>query len=98
MEEPNFDQKLVDHLDSREWTDVQIANLLQKVGRSALLSSQGVLEVLEYQQQIDIDVVRAEEDRRLVSNHPRLPLSFYEDAEQHRTDLEALSSPDKREQ
>lgn len=90
VEQPNFDQQLVDHLDEREWSDVQIANFLQIVGRSALLSAESVLQVLNYQQQID-ENIQAQKDLDEWTSRARLPLSFYQDAEQHRTDVEALT-------
>lgn len=54
-------ERLVEHLQEREWSDVQIINLTHKIGHSALLSCEGVLSVLEYQQQID-ENIQAEKD------------------------------------
>ena len=85
--EQNFDQQLVDHLDEREWSDVQIANLLQKVGRNALLGSQSVLEVLEYQQSIDEQIeAEKEHDTWAIGDGAMIAQSFFEDAEEYRSD------------
>jgi hypothetical protein len=54
-------ERLVEHLQEREWSDVQIINLTHKIGHSALMSHEGVLEVLEYQQSID-EQIQAEKD------------------------------------
>jgi hypothetical protein len=52
---------LHEHLEHREWSGVQIVNLTHKIGRSALLSCEAVLEVLEYQQEID-EYIQAQKD------------------------------------
>jgi hypothetical protein len=49
----HWHEALVEHLQNREWSDIQIINLTQKIGRSALMSCEGVLEVLEFQQEVD---------------------------------------------
>lgn len=54
-------EALRSHLEDREWSEVQIANLLHKIGRNALLSAQSTLEVLEYQQAID-EQIEAEKE------------------------------------
>ena len=90
-EERDFVQDLHSHLEEREWSDVQIVNLLHKIGRNALLSAQSTLEILEYQQAIDEQIEAEKEvDRWAIAGEfiTQLPLSFYEDAEQHREELE----------
>jgi hypothetical protein len=37
----------------REWSEEQVINLAHKIARSALLSHEGVLMVLEFQQEVD---------------------------------------------
>lgn len=46
-------ERLQDHLIEREWSEEQVINLAHKIARSALLSHEGVLMVLEYQQEVD---------------------------------------------
>lgn len=101
--EPNdYIQDLTDHLEEREWSNVQIVNLLQKIGRNALLSCEGVLDVYEYQQEIDEQIEAEKEfDRWAIArtfnktyqpvdfdrqSGSMIPQSFYEDAEQYRKD------------
>lgn len=62
--ERDFYQDLYSHLEAREWSDIQIVNLMQKIGRSSLLSCEGVLGVLEYQQAIDEQVEAEKEYNR----------------------------------
>lgn len=46
-------ERLQDHLVEREWSEEQVINLAHKIARSALLSHEGVLMVLEFQQEVD---------------------------------------------
>ena len=62
--ERDFYQDLYSHLEAREWADVQIVNLLHKIGRSSLLSCEGVLELFEYQQAVDEQVEAEKEYNR----------------------------------
>lgn len=49
----HWHEALIDHVTEREWTDEDIAHLSHMIGHSALMSEQGVLAVLEFQQAID---------------------------------------------
>lgn len=49
----HWHEALVEHTKNREWTELDIEGLAHKIGHSALMSAEGVLEVLEYQQQVD---------------------------------------------
>jgi len=54
MSKPNHhEEALVEHLTHREWSESQIEAFSRDIGRSALMSHEGVLRVLETQQQID---------------------------------------------
>lgn len=46
-------EQLVEHLDRRQWSEEDKAHFAHMVGHSALMSEQGVLAVLEYQQATD---------------------------------------------
>lgn len=84
-EERDFVQDLHSHLEEREWEDVQIVNLLQKIGRNTLLSAQSTLEILEYQQTIDEQIEAEKEyDRWQIARGMMIPQSFFEDAEAYR--------------
>ena len=85
--ERDFVQDLHSHLEEREWSDVQIVNLLQKIGRNALLSAESTLEVLEYQRDVDEAIAaQKEHDRWAIGRQmgAMIPQSFYEDAEAYR--------------
>lgn len=56
---------LVEHLEEREWSQVQIINLTHRIGHSALMSCEGVLEVLEYQQLIDSNIEEKKREEAL---------------------------------
>ena len=58
-------EKLVEHLADREWSDVQIINLGSKIVRSALLCSKDVLELFEYQQEVDEGIAAEKEADRV---------------------------------
>lgn len=82
-------EALVEHLQEREWSDVQIINLTHRIGHSALLSCEGILEVLEYQQEVDEGIAaQKEHDRVFISQHeptvyqPTLPIVERPDAAQ----------------
>lgn len=60
----HWHEALVEHLQEREWSDVQITNLTHRIGHSALLSCEGILEVLEYQQEVDEAIVAQKEADR----------------------------------
>lgn len=70
----HWHDRLVEHLQEREWSDVQIINLTHKIGHSALLSCEGVLSVLEYQQQIDENIQAEKEHDRVFYNDTRVDL------------------------
>lgn len=62
-------ERLAEHLTEREWSEVQILNLAHRIARSALMSHEGVLEVLEYQQEIDENIAaQKEHDRWAISS------------------------------
>lgn len=65
-----YRERLVEHLQEREWTQVQIINLTHKIGHSALMSNQGVLEVLEYQQIIDENIQAQKDFDRVYGTAP----------------------------
>jgi hypothetical protein len=54
-------ERLVEHLEEREWADIQIVNMTHLIGRSALLSCEGVLRVLELQQEVDEEIAAQKE-------------------------------------
>ena len=45
--------RLIEHLDEREWSGEQITNFAQMIGRSALLTPESALRILEFQQEVD---------------------------------------------
>lgn len=49
----HHEQALLEHINEREWTQEDKDHFLHMIGRSALMSHEGVLRVLETQQQID---------------------------------------------
>ncbi len=57
----HWHEALVEHLTEREWSDEDKAHFLHMVGHSALMSEQGVLSVLEFQQATD-ERIQAEKD------------------------------------
>lgn len=73
-------ERLVEHLQEREWSDVQIINLTHKIGHSALMSHEGVLEVLEFQQEVD-EGIQAQKDHDRVFVEPTTYIR-YEDYQQ----------------
>jgi hypothetical protein len=54
-------EALIDHVTEREWSQEDIAHLSHMIGHSALMSEQGVLAVLEFQQVTD-ERIQAEKD------------------------------------
>lgn len=49
----HWHEALVEHLTEREWSEEDIAHFAHMIGHSALMSEQGVLSVLEFQQATD---------------------------------------------
>lgn len=80
-------ERLQEHLLEREWSEVQILNLAHRIGRSALMSHEGVLEVLEYQQQID-ENIQAQKDHDRVftdkADYQQPTLGFDSEGDYHR--------------
>jgi hypothetical protein len=75
----HWHEALVEHLENREWADIQIINLTHRIGRSALMSCEGVLEVLEYQQMIDEQIAAEKEhDRWAIGRQFSIPQSFFD--------------------
>lgn len=60
----HWHEALVEHLTNREWSQSQIEALSHDIGRSALMSSEGVLRVLEVQQQVDEQIAAEKEHDR----------------------------------
>lgn len=71
-----YHEQLMEHLTQREWTDEDKSHFLHMVGRSALMSEQGVLAVLEFQQATD-ERIEGEKafDEAFV---PGIPQDFFE--------------------
>jgi hypothetical protein len=67
-------ERLQDHLIEREWSEEQILNLAHRIGHSALMSHEGVLEVLEYQQEVDEGIQAKKEYDRVFINDTRVDL------------------------
>lgn len=61
----HWHEALVEHLTNREWSPSQIEALSHDIGRSALMSSEGVLRVLEVQQQVDEQIAAEREMDRV---------------------------------
>lgn len=59
-----YHERLVEHLTEREWSPEQIHRLSRTIARSALMSAEGVLEVLEYQQGVDEEIAAKKEHDR----------------------------------
>lgn len=49
----HYRERMVEHLQAREWTQQDIEHFAHMVGHSALLSSESALFVLEFQQATD---------------------------------------------
>lgn len=72
----HWHEALVEHLDQREWSEGDKVHFLHMIGHSALMSEQGVLSVLEFQQATD-ERIQAEKDFDEVFV-PRVPQDFFE--------------------
>jgi len=83
-------EKLQAHLLEREWSEEQVINLANKVGR-LLMSHEGALEILEFQQEVD-EGIQAQKDFDAVYNTAPvfnaeqarqlpIPESFFEDTQ-----------------
>lgn len=57
----NWQEALHEHLTNRDWSKEQIHEMSRLIGRSALLTNEGVLEVLELQQKTD-ELVEAQKE------------------------------------
>lgn len=64
-------ERLQEHLNHREWSQEDKDHFAHMVGHSALMSEQGVLAVLEFQQATD-ERIQAEKDFD-TTFHPQLP-------------------------
>lgn len=73
----HWHEALVEHLENREWSEVQIQELTHRIGHSALLSCEGILEVLEYQQEVD-ERISAEKDHDRVFGSQHKPTVYLE--------------------
>lgn len=72
----HWHDRLVEHLEDRKWTEEDKQHFLHMVGRSALMTSEGALSILEFQQATD-ERIKAEKrfDEAFV---PGIPLDFFE--------------------
>lgn len=59
--ENKHEQRLVSHLEAREWDDRHIREFVRLVGHNACMSFQTALGVLEYAQAVD-EMVEAEKE------------------------------------
>lgn len=93
-----YHERLVEHLTEREWSNVQITNLAHRIARSALMSFEGVLEVLEYQQQIDENIAAQKEHDRwsIASQFGSEPTTYAPVYQLPDRDGEALPPADER--
>lgn len=48
-----YKEQIIEHLEQREWNEREINGLLRMIGSSALMSEQGALNILLYQQATD---------------------------------------------
>lgn len=48
-----WNERLVSHLENREWTQEDREHFLHMVGRSTIMSAQGALAILEFQESVD---------------------------------------------
>ena len=67
----HYKEALVEHLQAREWHEQEIGSFVRMIGSSALMSFQGALNILEYQQAAD-DLVEAQKDFDEVFTQPEL--------------------------
>lgn len=61
----HYREHLIEHLTEREWSQEDIAHFTHMIGHSALMSYQGVLSILEYQQATDERIQAEKEHDRL---------------------------------
>lgn len=57
----HYHEQLIEHLDERKWSDEDKQHFLHLIGHSALMSEQGALSILEFQQATD-ERVQAEKE------------------------------------
>lgn len=84
MGKPEFHyEALVSHLEEREWSEVQIANLAHMSVTADVMSLQGILRILKYQQEVDEQIAAEKEhDRWAIGREMGQPVKeFFEDAE-----------------
>lgn len=53
-----YKEQIIEHLEQRDWNEREINGLLRMIGSSALMSEQGALNILLYQQTTD-EIVEA---------------------------------------
>ena len=56
-----YHEQLVDHITERDWSEEDKTHFLHMIGHSALMSEQGALSILEFQQATD-ERVQAEKE------------------------------------
>lgn len=87
-QEKEYPVRLYEHLDDREWNADQMNRIARLISSTDLIGEQVVLEILTIQQEVDDEITAQKEvDRWAIAGEfiTRLPLTFFEDAEQHRT-------------
>lgn len=92
MGKPEFHyEALVSHLEEREWSEVQIANLAHMSVTADVMSLQGILRILKYQQEVDEQIAAEKQFDEVYSPEVpaqgwggglgKPPKEFFEDAE-----------------
>ena len=72
-------EALVSHLEDREWSEVQIANLAHMSVTASVMSLEGILRILKYQREIDENIAAEKQADRVFV--PGVPESFFEDTQ-----------------
>ena len=71
MEHENYwHNQLRNHLEDKEWSDVQITNLAMKIGRSTMMSCEAAVELLEYVKTVDEQIAAQKEQDELHATAP----------------------------
>lgn len=89
--EGNIYQDFYKHLEDREWSDVQVVNLMQQIAMAGLSHQiRDIHNLFKYQQQAD-EQIEAEKEmnrwaiaREFVPRGTMIAQSFFEDAEEYR--------------
>lgn len=71
MEHENYwYQQLVEHLEEKDWSEVQITNLAMKIGRSTMLSCEAAIELLEYVRDVDEQIAAQKQHDEIFATAP----------------------------